>query len=248
MGVNAWLNRINDSVISYFNKLNLDDGTWSSLDSLGMIDSLTVDANGEHTVTLNTISNNSLRPIANSTAAPRWYKLATYSDGTPVLTNDSFIMTVVIDHRGSTAGQLRYFQHYLGLCENPTSTNPDIIKFNGGGQLWSFANTAADTTGSIIAARTVSVVSGVATDTHTIATLLFIGKSCSNTAVCVESDGDNVGTNANNFSGSFVASQQLYLMWMAGANGSGRSYSAGDQTKFNIKYKISRYDISSMGL
>ena len=227
-----------------FKKMNLSDGSWTFSDPLGMINSYAFNVtSGFNEIRLNTISDNSLQITNNHSEAPRWSKLATYEDGSPVLGGDNFILTITSILKGSTAGVLRYVQHMLGVCEAVTQgSNPlTVNKWAGIGMSWSYANSDADSSGLIIQGKTAAVISGSPTDVSIIGTASILGKSAVNSVVGLDSSGNNDGSNALAFSGGlYSASNQLYIIYLFGANGSARSYTAGSGTDVSYKYKFTK--------
>ena len=227
-----------------FKRMNLSDGSWNFSDPLGMINSYAFNVtSGFNEIRLNTISDNSLQITDNHSEAPRWSKLATYEDGSPVLGGDNFILTITSILKGSTAGVLRYVQHMLGVCEAVTQgSNPlTVNKWAGVGQSWGYANSDADATGLIIQGTSTVVISGSPADVTLIGTASVFGKSAINSVVGLDSAGNNDGSNALAFSGGlYSASNQLYIIYLFGANGSSRSFAAGDGTDVSYKYKFTK--------
>ena len=229
--------------IENFKKMNLSDGSWTFSDPLGMINSYAFNASGYNEIRLNTIANDALQPDVNPSQAPRWSKLATYTDGSPVLGGDNFILTITTILKGSTAGVLRRIQHYLGVAES-VAQNADPLgtnKWSGVGQSWGYVNSDADATGGIIQGTTATVVSGSSNDVSCLGNLSVIGRSAVNSVVGLNSAGENENSNANSFSGGlYSAAGQLYIIYLFGAFGAGRSYTAGDGTDVSYKYKFTK--------
>jgi len=248
MPVNAFLKNIytNDSTISYYQSLVLDDGTWTLLDSTNFIQNVSSDPTG-NTISLNAlgVANNQLQinGFGGVSVAPRWYKPAYYDDGTPVLGTDVFIMTVSFEMKGSTAAALRYFNWAFGVCADPTSTTVATIAHNVVGNGWNFANTDADTFGVYYTGLGFNNTSPLsATDTVGFGNLSLVGGhgtlglATVNASDLHESDVD-AGMLTTNYT-----SAQLYTYFVCGARGSGRTYNAGDATLINLKYKFSKID------
>jgi len=229
---------VSEDEIDSFITMDISDGTWTFSDPLGMIDTY---ANNE--IRLNTITNDALQPNVNPSQAPRWSKLATYADGSPVLGGDKFILTIETNLNGSTSGVLRYIRQMFGVAEAVTqNVDPLVInKWSGVGQSWGFSNTSADATGIILQGSTVTVISASAIDVKVFGTVSVIGRSANNTIVGLDGAGQNDGSNANDFSGGlYAAAGQLYLVYLFGANGAGRSYNAGDGTDISYIYKFTK--------
>jgi hypothetical protein len=227
-----------------FKRMNLSDGSWTFSDPLGMINSYAFNVtSGFNEIRLNTISNDLLQITNTASQSPRWSKLATYEDGSPVLGGDNFILTITSILKGSTAGVLRYVQHMLGVCEAVTQgSNPlTVNKWTGIGMSWSYANSDADATGLIIQGTSTVVISGSPADVTLIGTASILGKSAVNSVVGLDSAGNNDGSNALAFSGGlYSASNQLSLIYVFGANGVGRSFAAGAGTDVSYKYKFTK--------
>ena len=235
-----------DFTIDNFSTMNLSDGTWTFTDPIGMIDTYAYNLGSAfNEIRLNAISpaNNALQPNVNPSQTPRWSKLATYADGSPVFGGDNFILTVTTILKGSTTGTLRYVQHQLGVAEavtqnaSPLGTN----KWSGVGQLWGFANSDASVTGSIIQGTTTAVISSSANDVKCFGSVSVIGGSAENTIIGLNSSGENDGSNATSFAGGlYSASGQLYIIFLFGANGASRTYTAGSGTDISYKYKFTK--------
>jgi hypothetical protein len=172
MGVRAFPQNVytNDSTVAYFTEVKLDDGTWTFIDSTGLIDSYSWSVAGNQ-ITLSNFpvanNNNQITGNAGTVTAPNWSKLAYYDDGTPVLSDDCFILWVSADLIGGTAGILRYFNWGLGTCIDTTSTSVTTLKYNGVGAGWNFANTWMPTClASCIVVATSPATGAFATDTH----------------------------------------------------------------------------------
>ena len=209
-----------DFTIDNFTTMNLSDGTWTFTDPIGMIDTYAYNLGSAfNEIRLNAISpaNNALQPNVNPSQTPRWSKLATYADGSPVFGGDNFILTVTTILKGSTTGTLRYAQHQLGVAEAVTQ-NADPLgtnKWSGVGQLWGFANSDASVTGS-----------------------------AENTIIGLNSSGENDGSNATSFAGGlYSAAGQLYIIFLFGANGASRTYTAGSGTDISYKYKFTKKNL-----
>ena len=57
----------------------------------------------------------------------------------------------------------------------------------------------------------------------------------------MNSAGENENSNANSFSGGlYSAAGQLYIVYLFGAFGAGRSYTAGSGTDVSYKYKFTK--------
>ena len=238
-GYSPWADKV-----ANFSTMNLSDGTWTFSDPLGMIDSYTLDAtSGLNELRLATISNDLLQISNTASQSPRWSKLATYDDGSPVLGGDNFILTITSNLKGGTAGTLRYVQHMLGVCAAVTQgSNPlTVNKLSGVGMSWNYANSDADSSGLIIQGTTAAVISGSPNDVSIMGTASILGRSAVNSVVGLDSSGNNDGSNALSFSGGlYSASNQLYLIYTFGANGASRSYAAGAGTDVSYKYKFTK--------
>ncbi len=227
-----------------FKRMNLSDGSWTFSDPLGMINSYAFNVtSGLNEIRLNTISNDLLQITNTASQSPRWSKLATYEDGSPVLGGDNFILTITSILKGSTAGVLRRVQHMLGVAEavtqgvNPLTAN----KWSGVGQQWGYANSDADSSGLIIQGTIAAFPPASANDVSILGTASIFGKSAVNSVVGLDAAGDNNGSNALAFSGGlYSASNQLYLIYLFGANGTGRTFAAGDGTDVSYKYKFTK--------
>jgi hypothetical protein len=227
-----------------FKRMNLSDGSWTFSDPLGMINSYAFNVtSGFNEIRLNTISNDLLQITDTASESPRWSKLATYEDGSPVLGGDNFILTLTAILKGSTAGSLRRVQHILGVSEVVTQgVNPlTVNKLTGVGLQIGFSNSDADASGLIIQGTVAAFPPASGTDVSILGTASILGKSAVNSIVGLDAAGDNNGSNALAFSGGlYSASNQLYIIYLFGANGAGRSFAAGDGTDVSYKYKFTK--------
>tara|TARA_R110002110_G_scaffold282299_3_gene496695 strand:+ start:756 stop:1532 length:777 start_codon:yes stop_codon:yes gene_type:complete len=240
----AYPDQFPDWVIDNFSTMNLSDGSWTYSDPLSMISTYSYNAStGYNEIRLNSVTNDALQPTANPSQCPRWYKLATYDDGSPVLGSDNFILTITTILKGSTVGTLRYIQHMLGVAED-ISQNSDplaVNKWSGLGQLWGFSNADSNSTGAIIQGSTVTGVSSSLTDTKSFGTVSVFGRSAENTIVGLNAAGENEGSNANSFSGGlYSASGQLYIIYIFGQYTAGKAYSTGTGTDVSYLYKFTK--------
>lgn len=242
-GYSPWADKV-----ANFSTMNLSDGTWTFTDPIGMIDTYAYNSVSEfNEIRLNECGDDLLQITNVPSKAPRWSKLATYDDGSPVLGGDNFILTITSVLKGSTAGTLRRIQHMLGVCESVTQGDNPLTenKWSGIGQLWGYTNTDADTSGLIIQGTTAAVISNSANDVSIMGTVSILGSSAVNSVVGLNSSGNNEGSNALAFSGAlYSASNQLYLTYLFGANGTEsvgpRLFTAGSGTDVSYKYKFTK--------
>jgi hypothetical protein len=258
MPVNAFPRTIytNDSEISYFQ--NTDFSSWTFLDPNSMINSSNTSwssSTGLHVET-NAVSvaddTLQIQGSAGVCNAPRFYKLAYYDDGSPVMTDDNFIITVCIEHVGSTANNLSYFNWGFGVCESPTSTDITVIGGNIVGTAWNaWAGTAGAVFGMLVSQEAASTTQFTLTpdDTHTIGTSQFAGGGGGMIANAIDASGSyEASAVAAAVTTEYTPSNQLYMCLMMGAKGTGRTYTAGQATQIRVRYKFSKLDNNSMGL
>tara|TARA_R110000787_G_scaffold41052_3_gene101557 strand:- start:681 stop:1457 length:777 start_codon:yes stop_codon:yes gene_type:complete len=240
----AYPDEFPDWIIDNFSTMNLSDGSWTYSDPLGMINSYAYNAvSGYNEIRLNTIANDALQPNVNPSQAPRWSKLATYDDESPVLGGDNFILTITTILKGSTVGTLRYIQHCLGVAESVAqNVDPHTVnKWSGIGQLWGFGNSDSVVSGAIIQGTSFPVVSASVNDVSCLGNVSVIGRSSINTVVGLNVAGENDNSNASSFSGGlYSAAGQLYLVYLLGAYQAGKSYTAGSGTDVSYKYKFTK--------
>ena len=248
MPVNAFPREIytNDSRVDYYQPLDLTDGSWTLNDPASFVDSVVNNA-GTMELTLKAVgvANNELQPVgsAGQTEAPRWYKLAFYDDGTPVLAGETFVLSVSCALFGSTRGNLRYFNWGFGTFEDPTDDTVANMKANVVGVAWNFANTNADSFPYIASGAAPSTASPLsATDTRMFGTITMAGGNGGLVATGLDTSGllESSGAALSSTTNYTPASGQLYVGLIAGARGTSRTYSAGDGTDFNVVYKFSR--------
>lgn len=252
MGTRAYTSSLNqaypdsfpDWIIDNFSTMNLSDGSWTYSDPLSMISTYSYNSGtGYNEIRLNNATNDALQPNVNPSQCPRWYKLATYDDGSPVLGGDNFILTITTILKGSTVGTLRYIQHMLGVAEDITQ-NSDPLTFNkwsGLGQQFGFQNGDSNSTGAIIQGSTTTVISASLTDIKAFGTVSVFGRSAENTIVGLNAAGENEGSNANSFSGGLYSeSGQLYIIYLFGQYQPGKTYNSGTGTDVSYVYKFTK--------
>jgi hypothetical protein len=252
MPVNAFPKSLytNDTRIDYFQKLDIADGSWTFLDTLGWVKTQ------GNTGTTNYVSLNAVASGTddysltgngtNVTNAPRWYKLAYYDDGTPVVAGDKFQITMLTDMRGSTAVALRYFNWAFGFAQDPTLTNVPSLNFNGAGIAWNFANADSDTFSYIVTAQQQGNGNPLsALDTHSYSTIPVVGGQANFTNVSLDPSGVYRAWTA--YTGTtYSYTGQVYLMFAFGMRGSARAYNDDDATEFRINYKISKLNTGDL--
>jgi len=248
MPVNAFPREIytNDSRVDYYQPLDLTDGSWTLDDPASFVDSVVNNA-GVMELTLNAVgvANDKLQPVgsAGQTEAPRWYKLAFYDDGTPVLAGETFVLSVSCALLGSTRGTTRYFNWGFGTFEDPTDDTVANMKANVVGVAWNFANTDADSFPYIASGATPNTASPLsATDTRMFGTITMAGGNGGLVATGLDTSGllESSGAALSSTVNYTPVAQQLYVGLIAGARGNSRTYAAGEGTDFNVVYKFSR--------
>jgi len=254
MPVNAFPKEVytNDSTVSYYQTLVLDDGSWTFTDTKSLIQSYSSDPTG-NTIELNTlgVADDELQIPGSGgvSTAPRWYKPAYYDDGTPVLGDDIFILTISYELKGSTAVSLRYFNWAFGVCADPTSTTVTTIAHNVVGTGWNFANTDADTFAVYFTGSGFNNSSPLtATDTHGFGTISLIGGAGTLGLASVNASDLHESEVAAETLTTAYTSSQLYTYFVCGPRGAGRTFSAGDATLVNLRYKFSKIDKVSSGI
>ena len=247
MGVSAFPQRIytNDSFISYWQELNLQDGSWTLQDTNNFIHKDEWDGT-QNTIQLKAvgIGTDDYAPTGNGTGitnAPRWYKPAFYDNGQPVLGGDLFQITMVTDMQGSTSGNLRYFNWFFGLSAVPTANSISSLNMNGIGIGWNFANTPADVFAVQISGAGNQNSSPLSNDdTLNYGTIQSVGGQTNMSNVSTDPSGTYKSWIAYSSITAAYGVGQVNLCLIAGMRGSSRGYSLGDGTSFKVKYKISK--------
>lgn len=254
MGVHAFPRRVytNDSNVAYWQDAVLADGSWTEKDDLSFIHkmtnpSTTVNELQTKAVASSTTDYNVDGGGTGTTKASRWYKAAYYDNGDPVLATDNFILHVLTDMTGCTAGTLRYFDWHIGVTQDPTSTNIGSINLNGAGIAWNFANTDADAFSSIVCGAVLSNGSPLsADDTHSYSTIPVIAGQCNVSNVSTDGAGTYKSWGCLKSATVAYTGGQLYLCVMAGLRGTARSTSLADETQFKIRYKFTKLVTGSL--
>ena len=197
------------------------------------------------------VANDKLKPSGDgsgNTDAARYYKLAYYDDGLPVMSGDIFQLTISIKNLGSTANSLRYFGYYFGICEVPTATTTAAWKFNGAGCGTNFANANADVFGEVLS-NTTSASNSTADDVFTAGTIFYGAGNATLGCIGLDSGNEFEGS-ASTVAGAAASNSgvHLYTCFTAGPRGNSRVYSDGAATLARIFYKFSRINKNSMGL
>ena len=249
MPVNAFPKEIytNDSRVDYYQPLDLLDGSWTLTDPTNFVDTIVNNA-GVMELTLNAVgvANNKLQPVGDGTGeteAPRWYKLAFYDDGTPVLAGETFVLSVSCALFGNVRGALRYFNWGFGVFEDPTDNVVANMKANVLGVAWNFANTDADSFPYIASGAVAGSGSPLsATDTRMFGTITMAGGNGGLVATGLDTSGllESSATSLSSTTNYTPTSAQLFVGLIAGARGNSRTYGAGDGTDFDLVYKFSR--------
>lgn len=246
MGVKAFPQRIytNDSFISYWQTLNLSDGSWTTQDPLNFIHKLTWDPTNMNELELKAVASSTTDYNVNgggtgSTNVTRLYKQAYYDNGTPVQAGDLFQITMQVPILASKTGVLRYFDWYLGIANDPTSTNVATFNFNGAGNGWNFANTDADAFATLVSGGVLSNSAPLAADDimgyTTISFVAGVGQSAQ---VATDGAGTHKAFDALENNTSSISS--VYLCLTIGARGTARAFALSDGTYIQAKYKISK--------
>jgi hypothetical protein len=240
-----------NDIVTGFTEAKLDDGSWTFTDTTGLIDSYSWSVAGNEITLANfpvADNNNQITGNAGTVTAPYWAKLAYYDDGTPVLSDDCFILWVSADLIGSTAGILRYFNWGLGTCINTTSTSVTTVKFNGVGAGWNFANLDADVFGKLYSGGTSPATGAFATDTHILGNLFLSGNNYTMSVIATSATDVYVTSSAaTNSITNMVGSNHLQLRFVCGPNGTTRTFALGDQTVVKLYYKFQKIDKASAG-
>ena len=118
---------------SQFYDVDLTDGTWTLTDTQSTVKSLTIDSDGYHTLTFNSVaaSNemNTVTTISTDLEFPIWRKTAEYNGTTLSTPNDIVHMTVLmnVDQTVATANRSISQAVFLGLTVASSSTNTDTM-------------------------------------------------------------------------------------------------------------------------
>ena len=251
MGVRAFPQIIytNDSRISYFQDLDISDGSWTLKDDLSFISDSGNDANGNWIQTAAVASSTTDYNVGGggtgTTKAPRWYKEAYYDNGERVNASDNFQLIIASNMKGGSAGVLRYFDWYLGIADDPTSNTVSTFNFQGAGSGWNFDNSNGAVFSSLISEGVLGNGTPLdGTDTVSYTVIQVVGGQVN---ICnVSTDGTNTYKSWGVLTGTATPySGDLFLTLACGARGTARAYSAGDETHFKARYKFSKLDVQT---
>ena len=220
---------------------NLNGGSYTFTDTAGVaLSSYSYDAGTDtHTFNTNTIGvaneTYSLISGANFTS-PKWHKLLTYSDGSPVLAGDAFTFSVRIDN--ISTGAARQYLVAAAVIQSPTSTVIGTLRPSGVYALTTTVGTpgagiVADNLGA--AATVASMLSGVGSTVFSGSPTLFkAGGACVVTAAA--SGSSNIRQDGNSW--SVAAAQQLSIGFFLSTNGTVTTTAGAFQVR--IKYQVTK--------
>ena len=238
-GVDASTPEISLPVMQTFGNLNGGDYTFT--DTAGVaLSSYSYDSGTDtHTFNTNTIGvaneTYSLISGANFTS-PKWHKLLTYEDGTPVLAGDAFTFSVRVDN--VSIGTARSYIVAAAVIENPTSTVIGTMKPSG---IYVLANVTGDPGAGLVAdnfgasATVSSMLSGAGSTTFTGSpTKIKAGGAVS----VISSTGGGGNSRNDGNSWSVATTQQLSIGVFLSTNGT-LATTAG-AFSMRIKYTVTK--------
>ena len=251
MGVSAFPQIVytNDSRISYFQEVDISDGSWTLKDDLSFISGSGKDANGNWIQTAAVASTTTDYNVSSggsgTTKVPRWFKEAYYDNGDRVKADDNFQLIIVTDMKGGSAGLLRYFDWYFGIADDPTSNTVSSLNLQGAGIGWNFDNSNGAVFSSFVSEGVLGNGTPLdGTDTISYSVIQVIGGQVN---ICnVSTDGTNTYKSWGTLTGSSTPySGDLFLALACGARGVSRSFANGDETHFKVRYKFSKLDVQT---
>jgi hypothetical protein len=201
---------------------DLNGGSYTFTDTAGVaLSSYSYNsANDIHTFNVNTIGvaneTYSLISGANFTS-PKWQKLLTYSDGSPVLAGDAFSIDVVFDN--VSTGTARQYLVAVAVIQSPTSTVIGTLRPSGMYCL----TTSVGTPGVGVVADNLGAVATIASMTLGCGSTTFGGKptmpKAGGTCAVVSATSASVNTRGDGNTWSVATTQQLSLGIFLSTNG-----------------------------
>ena len=209
------------------------DGSWTTADSAGWLKSVTKvgDAMDLQCNTKTASADHNVTSIGNFTAW-RAYKLATYTDGTPVMADDTFVCHTTFNRQ--TPATVQECIASLGIAKDPTSTSVTFLGHAGGMLGYSGVTPVAN------AAAPGGFSAGASTHATVQAALASVecgGDYYGATQyIALTSAGVRYGTNSRNCNYGGVGNTQLYVCATFGAPANGTAGVDGSGMRAEFRY------------
>jgi len=230
------------SIINSYNLVDYTDGSWTTKDTAGLLKTVAKDGDAM-VLTQNTFtqSNNYYVGSTGSFTGWRAYKLATYSDGTPVYADDNFILTVAAKNLEPTLRASAYAT--FGIAKDGSN---DTLNFLGhAGALFGFNGTGAGTTiaGSVCTGGFISGIDNQDAIKASQTTLSCVGDYYNGCAwITVTSAGIERGTGTRNNNYGGIGHNQLYLCGTFGTSANAAAGTDGRSIKNEIRYCFTKIE------
>ena len=224
---------IDPAAVTLDELIDLTDGSWGLDDSAGFVSSVSIDANGVHTITFNAITpgSNDYRNYngANFTG-PRWYRPLTIS-GVRVTSDDSIAIHTYVEHGTPALAFASNVTH--GICLDPTSTVISSIEMIGGGYTRSGGTTPIYMVGNFAASNSVAT-SG---DNKALCSHILYGRE-GHQGVTAIRNSDGRATATSRIIGQITTGIDLYEVVAIGTQLDGTTITGGADEKFYFKRRI----------
>ena len=206
---------------------DLTDGSWTLLDPDNLVDSITRDGNGFHTITWNALAAGSSDYRWDSGAAhraPRWYKNAEI-DGNQLVSEDLTNFTYYAEVDNGTPGDFDS-QFVCGLSCDPTSTVPNTIL--GAGLFSSKITTQVNTLFGVWAVNSQASTSAGGSDRAVVGYSYGAGHAGCGNFYILSPTGTRLQNGSRNANVVLPATTDLKLIVGAGTRSNTTTITAGD--------------------
>lgn len=220
---------------------NLNGGDYTYTDTAGVaLSSYSYNSvTDTHTFSTNTIgSANETYSLISGTnfTSPKWHKLLTYEDDTPVLAGDAFTLSVRVDN--ISASVARQYIVALAVIQNPTATNiTNSLRPSG-----IYAITTAGALGMGVVADNVGVSGVVSNMTNGVGSVSFTGSPLlyKTGGAVISQSSTTAGSNARSDGNiwSVASTQQLSIGVFLSTNGTVTT--TGGDFSMRIKYTVTK--------
>ena len=215
---------------------DLTDGSWTLVDPDNLVQSISRDANGYHTVTWNALAAGSANYRWDSGTfhrSPRWYKNAVI-DGNQLVSEDICNYTYYAQTDNAARGDFDSAFVY-GLCVDPTSVVPNTI--GGGGLFSSVTAVGVNTFFGVWAVNSQASTSTGSSDRGLIQYQYGGGHCGCGTFYIISDLGLRIQNGSRNAAVSLPAATDLKLMVGVGTRSNTTTITAGDTSQ---KFRLSK--------
>jgi len=215
---------------------DLTDGSWTLVDPDNLVQSITRDGNGFHTITWNALAVGSANYRWDSGTfhrSPRWYKNAEI-DGNQLVSEDMCNYTYYAETDNAARGDFDSAFVY-GLSCDPTSVNPNDIA--GGGLFSSVTAVGVNTFFGVWAVNSQASTSTGTSDRAVIQYQYGAGHAGCGTFYIITNLGERIQNGSRNAAVTLPATTDLKLMVGVGTRSNSTTIAAGNTSQ---KFRLSK--------